>query len=133
MHSDPIADLLTRVRNAQSARKKSVSMPSSKTKVAISRVLESEGYIGGYRVLTDKGGHSQTLEIELKYGQGGEPAIRELIRISKPGCRRYFGKTEIPKVRYGLGTMILSTPRGVIADRDARELGVGGEAICSAW
>ncbi|MEO1203798.1 MAG: 30S ribosomal protein S8 [Pseudomonadota bacterium] len=125
--TDPIADLLTRVRNGQRARKTAVSMPSSTAKVAVARVLKDEGYIGDYRVSED--GAKASLEIDLKYFEG-EPVIEKIRRVSKPGLRVYRGKDELPTVIGGLGVAIVSTSKGVMSDRQARSDGVGGEVIC---
>ncbi|WP_338846984.1 30S ribosomal protein S8 [Massilia sp. W12] len=125
--SDPIADMLTRIRNAQSVKKASVSMPSSKLKVAIAKVLKDEGYIEDFAVAVD-GGKSE-LKIGLKY-YVGRAVIERLERVSRPGLRIYKGKDEIPTVLNGLGVAIVSTPKGVMTDRKARATGVGGEVIC---
>ena len=125
--SDPIADMLTRIRNAQGVQKTNVSMPSSKVKVAIANVLKDEGYIEDFAVSTE-GGKSE-LQIGLKY-YVGRPVIERLERVSRPGLRIYKGKNEIPQVMNGLGVAIVSTPQGVMTDRKARATGVGGEVIC---
>ena len=125
--SDPIADMLTRIRNAQAMEKASVVMPSSKLKVAIAKVLKDEGYIDEFAV-TEQGGKS-TLTIGLKY-YAGRPVIERLERVSKPGLRVYKGRNEIPQVMNGLGVAIISTPQGLMTDRRARATGVGGEIIC---
>jgi small subunit ribosomal protein S8 len=125
--SDPIADLLTRIRNAQSVNKTNVAMPSSKLKVAIARVLKEEGYIEDYAV-ADQGGKPE-LRIELKY-YAGRPVIERIERVSRPGLRIYRGKSEIPTVMNGLGVAIVSTPQGVMTDRKARATGTGGEILC---
>jgi small subunit ribosomal protein S8 len=125
--SDPIADMLTRIRNAQGVQKTSVEMPSSKVKVAIAAVLKDEGYIEDFAVSTE-GGKSE-LKIGLKY-YTGRPVIERLERVSRPGLRIYKGKNEIPQVMNGLGVAIVSTPKGVMTDRKARATGVGGEVIC---
>ena len=125
--SDPIADLLTRIRNAQSVNKTNVAMPSSKIKVAIARVLKEEGYIEDYAV-ADQGGKPE-LRIELKY-YAGRPVIERIERVSRPGLRIYRGKSEIPTVMNGLGVAIVSTPKGVMTDRKARATGTGGEILC---
>jgi small subunit ribosomal protein S8 len=125
--SDPIADMLTRIRNAQRVEKTEVAMPSSKLKVAIAQVLRDEGYIEDYKV--DSGaGHAQ-LRIGLKY-YAGRPVIERLERISRPGLRIYKGRNDLPEVMNGLGVAIVSTPRGVMTDRKARNQGVGGEVLC---
>ncbi|MCS6763234.1 MAG: 30S ribosomal protein S8 [Candidatus Protistobacter heckmanni] len=125
--SDPIADMLTRIRNAQAVEKQSVVMPSSKVKVAISNVLKDEGYIDGYEVQGDAS--KPVLTISLKY-YAGRPVIERLERVSRPGLRVYKGRHEIPQVMNGLGVAIVSTPKGVMTDRKARATGVGGEVIC---
>jgi len=124
--SDPIADMLTRIRNAQTVNKSSVTMPSSKLKVAIARVLKDEGYIDGYNVTQ---GAKPELSIELKY-YAGRPVIERIERVSRPGLRIYRGKAEIPSVMNGLGVTIVSTPKGVMTDRKARATGTGGEILC---
>ena len=125
--SDPIADLLTRIRNAQMVAKPTVSVPSSKVKVAIAQVLKDEGYIDGFQVKTEAG--KSELEIALKY-YAGRPVIERLERVSKPGLRVYRGRDDIPRIMNGLGVAILSTSRGVMTDRKARADGVGGEILC---
>ncbi len=126
--SDPIADMLTRIRNAQRVEKPEVAMPSSKLKVAIARVLQDEGYIEGFRVDAGQGGQSE-LRIGLKY-YAGRPVIERLERVSRPGLRIYRGRNDLPQVMNGLGVAIVSTPKGVMTDRKARVQGVGGEVIC---
>ena len=125
--SDPIADMLTRIRNAQMAQKGSVVMPSSKIKVAIAGVLQSEGYIDGFSVRTN-GGKAE-LELALKY-YSGRPVIERIERVSRPGLRVYRGMDDLPRVMNGLGVAIVSTPRGVMTDRKARAEKVGGEVLC---
>lgn len=125
--SDPIADMLTRIRNAQSVHKAAVNMPSSKVKVAIANVLKDEGYIEDYAVSTADG--KSELKIGLKY-YAGQAVIERLERISRPGLRIYKGKNDIPTVMNGLGVAIVSTPKGVMTDRRARASGLGGEIIC---
>ncbi|WP_018228090.1 30S ribosomal protein S8 [Methyloversatilis universalis] len=125
--SDPIADMLTRIRNAQMAQKGSVVMPSSKIKVAIAGVLQSEGYIDGFSVRNDDG--KAELELVLKY-YSGRPVIERIERISRPGLRVYRGTDDLPRVMNGLGVAIVSTPRGVMTDRKARAEKVGGEVLC---
>lgn len=125
--SDPIADMLTRIRNAQMVEKASVSMPASKIKTAIAQVLKDEGYIDGFRVNSEDG-RSQ-LEIALKY-YAGRPVIERIERVSKPGLRIYRGCDALPTVQNGLGVAIVTTPRGVMTDRKARATGVGGEVLC---
>lgn len=125
--SDPIADMLTRIRNAQGVQKTSVAMPSSKLKVAIASVLKDEGYIENFAVAADGG--KPTLSIELKY-YAGRPVIERIERVSRPGLRIYKGKSDIPSVMNGLGVTIVSTPQGVMTDRKARATGIGGEILC---
>ncbi|MCC7549645.1 MAG: 30S ribosomal protein S8 [Burkholderiales bacterium] len=125
--TDPIADMLTRIRNAQLSERTSVAMPCSKVKVAIAQVLKDEGYIEDYKVAAD--GAKSTLEIGLKY-YAGRPVIEKIERVSRPGLRIYKGSKEIPQVMNGLGIAIVSTSRGVMTDRKARSSGVGGEVLC---
>ena len=125
--SDPIADMLTRIRNAQSVEKAVVTMPSSKLKVAIAQVLKDEGYIDGFSVRTD--GAKAELDITLKY-YAGRPVIERIERVSRPGLRIYKGRDAIPQVMNGLGVAIVTTPKGVMTDRKARANGVGGEVLC---
>jgi small subunit ribosomal protein S8 len=125
--SDPIADMLTRIRNAQSVEKAVVTMPSSKLKVAIAQVLKDEGYIDGFKVNAD--GAKTELEIALKY-YAGRPVIERIERVSRPGLRIYKGRDAIPQVMNGLGVAIVTTPKGVMTDRKARQTGVGGEVLC---
>lgn len=129
--NDPIADMLTRVRNANSAGKLTVSMPSSKKLVEIARIMQEEGYITGYEV--ESANPRDIHEITLKYGEKKARTIRGIKRISKPGLRIYAGKDELPRVLGGLGTAIISTSKGVMADRDARKNGIGGEVIAYIW
>ena len=128
--SDPIADMLTRIRNAQSVDKTVVSMPSSKLKVAIAQVLKDEGYIDGFAV-RGEGGKSE-LEIALKY-YAGRPVIERIERVSRPGLRVYRGREAIPSVMNGLGVAIVSTPKGVLSDANARAANVGGEVLCTVF
>jgi small subunit ribosomal protein S8 len=125
--TDPIADMLTRIRNAQTAEKTSVLMPSSRLKVAIATVLKEEGYIDDFAVRENEG--KPVLDISLKY-YAGEPVIEKIERISRPGLRVYKGCGDIPRVMNGLGIAIVSTPKGVMTDRKARATGVGGEVLC---
>jgi small subunit ribosomal protein S8 len=125
--SDPIADMLTRIRNAQMVEKASVSMPASKLKTAIAAVLRDEGYIDGFEVRRD--GAKADLQIALKY-YAGRPVIERIERVSRPGLRIYRGRDAIPQVMNGLGVAIVSTPKGVMTDRKARQVGVGGEVLC---
>ena len=125
--TDPVADLLTRIRNGQSARKPSVTMDSSKLKASILKVLKDEGYISDFNV--DPSDGRPQLTVDLKYFEG-RPVIDRLERVSRPGLRIYRGKDEMPKVLGGMGTVIISTPRGVMTDKAARAIGQGGEVIC---
>ncbi len=125
--TDPIADMLTRIRNAQSVGKTNVSMPSSKIKMAIAKVLQDEGYIDGFAVRSETG--KREMDIGLRY-YAGRPVIEKIERISRPGLRVYKGAHDIPKVLNGLGVAIVSTSQGVMTDRKARATGVGGEVIC---
>ena len=129
--TDSIADMLTRIRNANSATKETVSMPSSKKLVEIARVIKEEGYISDYEVISKK--PQDELVITLKYGAKKAKVIRGIRRISKPGLRIYAGKDELPRVLGGLGTAIISTSQGVMTDRDARIAGVGGEVLAYIW
>jgi small subunit ribosomal protein S8 len=131
MMTDPVADMLTRIRNANKALQETVSMPSSALKVEIARLLQEEGYINGYRV--EKGASFDTLVVELKFGRNRERVITDLKRVSKPGRRVYAGKDRLPRVLGGMGTAILSTSKGLVTSRRAQELGVGGEVVCFVW
>jgi len=126
---DPLADMLTRIRNAQMAEKSMVVMPSSKLKVAVAEVLKNEGYIVEYKI---EGAIKPVLSIELKYF-AGKPVIAEIKRVSRPSLRQYRSQNELPKVRGGLGISIISTNKGVMADKEARKLGVGGEVLCTVF
>jgi small subunit ribosomal protein S8 len=125
--TDPISDMLTRIRNGQKARKVSVTMPASKAKTAVAKVLKDEGYICDYSTTTE--GNKADLTVELKYFEG-KPVIERVQRVSKPGLRIYRGTDELPKVLGGLGVAIVSTSAGVMSDRQAREQGIGGEVLC---
>ena len=125
--SDPIADMLTRIRNAQSVDKAAVTMPSSKLKVAIAQVLKDEGYIEGFAIKGENG--KSELEIALKY-YAGRPVIERIERVSRPGLRIYRGRNTLPQVMNGLGVAIVTTPKGVMTDRKARASGIGGEVLC---
>jgi len=125
--SDPIADMLTRIRNAQLAEKLSVSMPSSRVKASIAQVLKDEGYIEDFKIRDEDG--KSTLEVALKY-YAGEPVIEKIERVSRPGLRIYKGRDDIPKIMNGLGIAIVSTSKGVMTDRKARATGIGGEVLC---
>jgi len=125
--SDPIADMLTRIRNAQSANKSSVSMPSSQTKNAIALLLKEEGYVTDVETVTEDA--KAVMTVALKYYEG-KPVIAEISRVSRPGLRIYKGANELPKVRGGLGVAVISTSRGLMTDRAARKAGIGGEVLC---
>ncbi len=129
MMTDPIADMLTRIRNAIRAQTQRVETPSSKLKVEIARILKEEGYIGNFKVSEE--GKKTILKMTLRYGSDGRSAIASLDRVSKPGRRVFVGAGEIPKVAGNLGINILTTPRGVMTGRDARKAGVGGEVLCN--
>ena len=130
--SDPIADMLTRIRNANTAKHDTVDVPATKMKVAIADILADEGYIEKYDLVED--GNFKTIRITLKYGADkNEKVITGLKRISKPGLRVYAGKEDLPRVLGGLGTAVISTNHGVVTDKKARELGVGGEVLCFIW
>jgi small subunit ribosomal protein S8 len=133
--TDPISDMLARIRNATLARQARVEMPSSRLKVEIARILESEGYIQGHKVIDAQPGEraQALLRVFLKYGPRGERVITGLERVSRPGRRVYFGRDEVPEVLAGLGTSILTTSRGVMTGREAVKNGVGGEVLCNVW
>ena len=131
MLNDPISDMLTRIRNANRALHETTTMPASRVKVDIARVLKDEGYIKDYRV--DRGETFDTLTVELKYGRSRERVITDLRRVSKPGRRVYARKDRLPRVLGGMGTAIMSTSRGLVTSRTAQELGVGGEVLCFVW
>jgi small subunit ribosomal protein S8 len=131
MHTDPVADMLARIKNANKALHETAAMPTSRMKVEIARLLEEEGYIKGYRV--DKGESFDTLVVELKFGPKRERIITDLKRISKPGRRVYAQKDRLPRVLGGMGTAIMSTSNGLVTSRKAQELGVGGEVVCFIW
>ena len=131
MLTDPVADMLTRIRNANKALQETVPMPTSKLKEEIARLLKEEGYIRNYRI--EKGESFDTLVLELKFGRNRERVITDLKRVSKPGRRVYARKDRLPRVLGGMGTAILSTSNGVVTSRKAQELGVGGEVICFVW
>lgn len=130
--TDPIADMLTRIRNAIASRHRRVDLPASKMKVEIARILKENSYIGDYRMVEGPDGR-QVLRVILRYAAGGQPVIRQLERVSRPGLRRYVGVGEIPRVRNGLGMAILSTSRGLMSDREARQSRTGGELLAYVW
>ena len=129
--TDPIADMLTRIRNANTAKHETVSVPASKVKVAIAKILLDEGYISGYDVIED--GLQGVIKITLKYGANKTKVISGLKRVSKPGLRVYAGKDELPRVLRGLGIAILSTSKGIMTDKEARKANVGGEVLAYVW
>jgi len=131
--TDPIADMLSRLRNANSAYHDSVSMPSSSVKVRIADILKSEGYIADYRVVSNENGVGKTLTLDLKFGANRERSIAGLRRVSKPGLRVYAKSTALPKVLGGLGVAIISTSSGVLTDKQANKQGVGGEVLAYVW
>jgi len=129
--TDPMADLLTRIRNALHARKEWVEVPCSRLKERVVEVMKAEGFLKEYAVI--EGGGHKVLRIWLKYDEVGQPVIRGLKRVSKPGLRVYVGAQKIPQVRRGVGISVLSTPRGVLVDREAHRQRVGGEVMCAVW
>ena len=129
--TDPIADMLTRIRNGNTAKKDQVSMPSSKVLVEVARIITEEGYLEGYSVEDTE--PQKTLHITLKYGPKHTKVIRGIKRVSKPGLRIYSKAEDLPRVLGGLGTAVISTSKGMMCDRDARKLGIGGEVICYIW
>jgi small subunit ribosomal protein S8 len=135
--TDPIADMLSRIRNAVTAKHTRVDMPASRIKSDIARILQDEGYIQGFKVIDDTSGRTsalaKTLRLFLKYGPHGERLITGVQRISRPGRRVYFGRDDVPEVLAGLGTSILTTSRGVMTGREAVKAGVGGEVLCNIW
>ena len=133
MLTDPIADMLTRIRNANTAMHDEVRMPSSKQKVALAKVLESEGYIGGFEVAPATKGPGETLTIQMKYSDDRDRTISGLRRISTPGLRVYRKADAVPRVLGGLGVAVLSTSHGLMTDREARQRNVGGEVLCYVW
>lgn len=129
--TDPIADLLTRIRNANTSKHETVDCPSSKVKAAIAEILANEGYIKGYQIIED--GKQNVIRMTLKYSPSGERVISGLKRVSKPGLRYYASADEMPKVMKGLGTAIVSTSKGIMTDKEARKEHVGGEVLCFVW
>jgi small subunit ribosomal protein S8 len=129
--TDPVADFLTRIRNAMRARHQKLDVPASKLKAEIARILKEEGYIANYKPTEENG--MKVLRVYLKYGTNNESVICDLKRVSRPGCRVYQGKNEIRRVQGGLGIAILTTPKGVMTGRQARREGVGGELLCEVW
>jgi small subunit ribosomal protein S8 len=135
--TDPIADMLTRIRNAVGAKRSRVDIPASKLKVEIARILQAEGYVQGYKIVEETPEGARTpqkfVRIFIKYGPRGERVITGLERVSRPGRRVYFGRNDVPDVLAGLGTSILTTSRGVMTGREAIKVGVGGEVLCNVW
>lgn len=129
--TDPVADMLTRIRNAVAVRHNHVLVPASRLKQAIAQVLKDEGFIARYEVTREN--RVPMIKVYLKYTERREPVLQGLRRVSKPGCRVYTKRTDIPWVQSGMGTVILSTPRGVVSGKEARRLGVGGEILCEVW
>ena len=129
--TDPVADFLTRIRNAMRSRHQKLDVPASKLKAEIARILKEEGYIANYKPTEENG--MKVIRVYLKYGVNNESVIKDLKRISRPGCRVYQGKNDIRRVQNGLGIAILTTPKGVMTGRQARREGVGGELLCEVW
>jgi small subunit ribosomal protein S8 len=129
--TDPVADFLTRIRNAHNARHQKLDVPASKLKLEIARILKEEGYVSNYKITEEEG--KKTLRVYLKYGPNNEAAINCIERVSRPGCRVYVGRNEINRVLGGLGINILTTPKGVMTGRQARKEGVGGEVLCQVY
>jgi len=129
--TDPVADLLTRIRNAINARQQKLDVPASKLKTEIARILKEEGYLANFKATEENG--RKLLRLYIKYGSNNDAAITNLARVSRPGCRVYVGHNEIPRVLGGLGISILTTPKGVMTGRQARKTGVGGEILCEVW
>ena len=129
--TDPVADMLTRIRNAIRARHQKVDVPASKLKLEIARILKEEGYVSNFKA-TEEEGH-KVIRIYLKYDNNNDAVISNVARVSRPGCRVYVGRTEIPRVLGGMGINILTTPRGVMTGRQARKQGLGGELLCEVW
>lgn len=129
--TDPVADFLTRIRNSIRARHQKLDVPASKLKLEIARILKEEGYIANYKPTEEDG--QKVIRVYLKYGPNSEAVIRDLQRVSKPGCRVYLGRDQIRRVQGGLGISIMTTPKGVMTGRQARREGVGGEILCEVW
>jgi small subunit ribosomal protein S8 len=129
--TDPVSDFLARIRNAINARHQKVDVPASKLKLEIARILKEEGYIANFKPVEEEG--QKLVRVYLKYGTDNEAAISNVSRISRPGCRVYVGRNEIPRVLGGMGINILTTPKGVMTGRQARKQGVGGEILCEIW
>lgn len=131
MQTDPIADMFARIKNAINSKRRTVTMPSSKMKVEIVKLLHREGYIEGYQVVGEE--KKPVLEITIKFDKNGQALIREIKRVSKPGCRRYVGYKDLPRHYHGMGIHIISTPKGIVTDKEARKLKVGGEWIATVF
>jgi small subunit ribosomal protein S8 len=131
MTTDPIADMLTRIRNGMAARHPKVDVPASRLKTEIARILKDEGYIANFKLTED--GAKQSIRVYLKYTTGNVPVISEIQRVSRPGCRVYVNSKDVPRVLGGLGINIITTPQGVMTGKDARKNGVGGEVLCQVW
>lgn len=131
MMTDPIADMLTRIRNALSIKNEKVDIPSSRIKIEIAKILKEEGFIKSYKIIKDK--RQGILRLSPKYGPDGKPIISGLMRVSKPGRRVYVGKDEIPRVMGGVGVAIITTSKGILTDKECRQMGVGGEVLCYIW
>ena len=139
--TDPVSDFVTRIQNSIRARHQKLDVPASKLKTEIARILKEEGYIANFKVAPAEGGHKKgadenlkkVIRIYLKYSPDNSPVVTGIERVSRPGCRTYVGKSEIPRVQGGLGISILTTPRGVMTGRTARKEGVGGEILCRVW
>ena len=131
MMTDPIADMLTRIRNALRIERTSVDMPASKVKVGLAEALQREGYVWDHEIIEQE--PQNVLRINLKYGPNGERVIQTIDRVSKPGCRVYSNVRSMPEVQQGMGVVILSTPKGILSNREAKKQGVGGEILCRIW
>lgn len=131
MMTDPIADMLTRIRNALRIERTSVDMPASKVKVGLAEALQREGYVWDHEIIEQE--PQNVLRINLKYGPNGEQVIQTIDRVSKPGCRVYSNVRSMPEVQQGMGVVILSTPKGILSNREAKKQGVGGEVLCKIW
>ena len=131
MVTDPVADMITRIRNGYRARLERVDVPGSQLKTKLAEILKKEGFISDYRVINDN--LQGIIEVKLRYTDEREPVVQGIKRVSRPGLRRYFGAKDIPKVRNGLGTLILTTSKGLMTDREARNAHIGGEALCAVW
>lgn len=133
MLTDPIADMLTRIRNAVAIERPAVNIPASREKIGIAQVLQREGYIWDFEVVEEPGHSSGTLRVNLKYGPNGERVIQQIQRVSKPGCRVYRRAKDLPEVLRGMGIAVISTSQGILSNREARSKNVGGEVLCTVW